>query len=82
MRGVTTDLTSRRYGNLLVVGIAPKQGAGSWWHCLCDCGASCVKQAKDLSKANWVQSCGCRPALTKSIQKRLHAQQRLDLLKR
>jgi hypothetical protein len=77
MRGVTTDLTSLRYGNLLVVGIAPKQGAGSWWHCLCDCGTSCVKAGKDLTKrtpAGWVHSCGCRPALTKSIYKRLSAQ--------
>lgn len=83
MRGVTTDLTGKRYGNLLVVGSAPRQGAGSWWHCVCDCGASCVRPGKEFtkpSKALWTHSCGCRPALTKSIQKRLHVQQRLDLI--
>ena len=85
MRGVTTDLTGQRYGNLLVVGIAPKQGAGSWWHCACDCGKSCVKAGKDLTKrtpAGWVHSCGCRTALTKSIYKRLRDQgdPRLKLL--
>ena len=85
MRGVTTDLTGKRFGNLLVVGFAPKQGAGSWWHCVCDCGESCAKAGKDLTKrtpAGWVHSCGCRPALTKSIYKRLRDQgdPRLKLL--
>jgi hypothetical protein len=85
MRGVTTDLTSNRYGNLLVVGIAPKQGAGSWWQCVCDCGNACVKAGKDLTKSKptgWVHSCGCRPALVKSIYKRLRDQgdARLKLL--
>ncbi|HZO54878.1 MAG TPA: hypothetical protein VFB63_19380 [Bryobacteraceae bacterium] len=74
MRGVTTDLTGKRFGHLLVVGYGTRQGPGSWWHCACDCGETCVKAGKDLTKrtsAGWVHSCGCRPALTKSIYKRL-----------
>ena len=85
MRGATRDLTGQRFGNLLVVGIAPRQGAGSWWHCVCDCGKSCVKPGKELTKPSkrlWTHSCGCRPALTKSIQKRFYVEQRLDLVKK
>jgi hypothetical protein len=85
VRGVTTDLTGRRYGNLLVVGSAPKEGAGTWWHCACDCGKSCVRSAQDLGKqtsVRGVHSCGCRPALTKAIFKQLSDQggERLNLL--
>jgi hypothetical protein len=72
MRGVATDLTGKRYGNLLVVGCALAQGPGTWWHCACDCGRSCVKPGKEFtkpSKAHWSHSCGCRTELAASIGK-------------
>ena len=77
MRGVRANLIGNRYGNLMVIGPATGARPGQHWSCLCDCGESCVKLGKDLTKktpAGWVHSCGCRPALTKSIYKRLEAQ--------
>jgi len=89
MRGVRANLLGKRFGNLLVVGPAIGDRPGQHWSCICDCGKSCVKLGKDLTKRTperWVHSCGCRTALTKSIQllDRLKSRQseRLDLLKR
>jgi len=85
VRGVRANLIGNRFGNLMVVGPATAAAPGQHWSCLCDCGTSCVKLGKDLTKrtpTGWVHSCGCRAALTKSIQKRLRAQidPRLDLI--
>jgi len=85
MRGVRANLIGQRYGNLMVVGPASSEQPGQHWSCVCDCGQSCVKAGKDLTKrtpAGWVHSCGCRPALAKSIYKRLRDQghPRLKLL--
>jgi hypothetical protein len=68
MRGVITDLTGKRFGHLLVVGYAPKQGAGSWWRCACDCGKTCAKAGKELTRPGWVHSCGCRTAIARSLK--------------
>ena len=85
MRGVRANLLGNRYGHLVVIGPATGSRPGQHWSCWCDCGKSVVRLGKDLTKrtpAGWVHSCGCRTALTKSIQKRLRAQidPRLDLL--
>lgn len=77
MRGVRANLIGNRYGNLMVVGPATGDAPGQYWSCVCDCGQACAKLGKDLTKktpAGWVHSCGCRPALTKSIYKRLRDQ--------
>ena len=76
------NLMGQRFGHLTVIGPASPSSEGPCWSCQCDCGKCCVKVGKELTKPERVHSCGCRPALAKSIQKRLHAQQRLDLLKR
>ncbi len=85
MQGVRANLIGKRYGYLVVIGPATGDRPGQHWSCVCDCGSACVKLGKDLTKttpAGWVHSCGCRPALTRSIYKRLRDQgdPRLKLL--
>jgi hypothetical protein len=68
------DFIGRKFGHLTVVGHAPGKGAGTRWVCACDCGRSCTKLGKDLTKktkAGWVHSCGCRADLAKSIRKKV-----------
>jgi len=81
MRGVRANLNGQRFGYLVVLGAAPSD-RGARWQCRCDCGKRVVRAGNDLVRPSWTHSCGCRPALTKSIQKRLRAQidPRLDLL--
>jgi hypothetical protein len=81
MRGVKGELKGQRFGLLVVLGAAPSDG-GARWQCRCDCGKRVVKLGRDLVRPNWIHSCGCRPAFTKSICKRLHDQgdPRLKLL--
>jgi hypothetical protein len=85
MQGVRANLLGQRFGNLLVVGPASSDQPGQHWSCVCDCGQACVKAGKELTKPSkrlWTHSCGCRPALTKSIYKRVRDQidPRLDFL--
>jgi hypothetical protein len=81
MRGVKADLKGQRFGLLVVLGAAPSD-IGARWQCRCDCGKRVVRRGNDLVRPNWVHSCGCRPALTKSVFKRLRDQgdERLKLL--
>ena len=51
------DLTSERFGQLIVVDRIPG-GARVKWNCQCDCGNKCEVLAKDLRKGN-TKSCGC-----------------------
>lgn len=83
MRGVRADLKGQRFGHLVVLGAAPSD-SGARWQCHCDCGKRVVKFGKDLVRVGWIHSCGCRPALSKSMFKRLSVQSdpRLQELKR
>lgn len=71
MRGVRANLIGERFGNLVVIGPATGSRPGQHWSCLCDCGKSCVKLGKDLTKdprQRWIHTCGCRATLVKDIQ--------------
>lgn len=59
------DLTSCRFGMLLVLSKHSMNAAGSRWLCLCDCGRQTVVDRCNLKK---VKSCGCyrSEATTKS----------------
>lgn len=54
----THDLTGQRFGRLLVLSPAPKQGNATAWNCVCDCGTECVKIGQ-LMKKGTAKSCGC-----------------------
>ena len=53
------DLTEKRFGRLLVVSYAGKDGKGkALWNCVCDCGKSTVKRSSLLRRGE-TNSCGC-----------------------
>lgn len=55
---VRDNLTGRRFGQLVVVGLSHTNRVGAYWNCICDCGASPVVRANSLRKAKTI-SCGC-----------------------
>jgi hypothetical protein len=52
------DLTGRRFGRLLVIEEAEKQGTSRAWKCLCDCGTT-KEIARGSLVAGLTTSCGC-----------------------
>lgn len=52
------DLVGRRFGRLLVIGMAPPQRGFSHWLCECDCGNTKVVRGTSLT-SNAIRSCGC-----------------------
>ena len=54
------DLTGRRIGRLIVVGLAdpPTRGGQKMWHCICDCGNEKDVAAYSLRHGK-TNSCGC-----------------------
>ena len=68
MRGIFDDLSEKRFGNLVVVSIAPKhlwKSPSSYWICNCDCGKQTVVRGTHLTGDD-VNSCGC---LSKKINR-------------
>lgn len=64
--GRIKDITGKRFGKLVVTGIAPKQEKKqSAWYCKCDCGKKCIKRGTSL-RYGWVQSCGCMRGLDRN----------------
>ncbi len=65
MRGagpVKTDLSGRRFGKLVVVGLSDKRGSRGkrtvpLWECLCDCGGT-VYKATDTLNGEGTRMCG------------------------
>lgn len=57
------DLTGRRYGHLVVIGLHDRQQSGARrnlrWLCQCDCGKQAVVIGHNLRIGN-TKSCGCR----------------------
>ena len=55
------DLTSQRFGRLLVLARDSKSrtGGGATFLCRCDCGIECVTQSSNL-RSGMSCSCGCR----------------------
>lgn len=56
--GKFEDLTSRRFGRLVVISRAPNRGKIVYWKCRCDCGKLVETQGCAL-KAAHAKSCGC-----------------------
>ena len=53
------ELTGKRFGRLLVTGVAPKMSPGnSCWHVTCDCGTERIVRGTNLSLGK-TTSCGC-----------------------
>jgi hypothetical protein len=84
MRGVKLHLIGERFGYVTVVASHAINLPGTWWVCRCDCGKTCFKAGRDLRNKKWNHSCGCMPALVKSIQlqNRGGIDRRLDYLHR
>lgn len=55
------DLASERFGRLLVVNVAGRQGQKTMWHCLCECGKEVAVRADNLLGGVQI-SCGCARA--------------------
>lgn len=51
-------LYGKRFGRLVVVGPAAKQGKNARWECRCDCGNAINARVGHLDSGN-IQSCGC-----------------------
>lgn len=52
------DLTGKRFGRLVVFGLAYKKPPTIYWNCICDCGESRVVAAGNLRRG-LTRSCGC-----------------------
>lgn len=52
------DLTSQRFGRLVVLNRAATVGKRTQWHCGCDCGNKIIAIASHL-RSGHTQSCGC-----------------------
>jgi len=50
------DLTSRRFGRLIVLGRAEREGHDSRWLCRCDCGTETIVSTANFART---KSCGC-----------------------
>lgn len=59
--GTFEDLTGRKFGRLLVVGIVEKRKRDHYWNCLCDCGKYKIVGSNRLLKGK-IKSCGCGSA--------------------
>lgn len=58
------DLSGQRFGSLVAVCIAEKNG-GIRWKCKCDCGREHVALSSNL-RSGAVKSCGCKRILKKT----------------
>lgn len=52
------NLTGRRFGRLLVVGLAGRLSLATYWYCLCDCKTFCWTTSNRLKREESL-SCGC-----------------------
>lgn len=53
------NLVAQRFGRLIVVGLAPRDGDGrARWMCRCDCGKDAIVANGELQKGH-TRSCGC-----------------------
>ncbi len=52
------DLTGQRFGNLVVLEFAGKQGNFAMWKCRCDCGNEHIARGSNLLSGQ-IKSCGC-----------------------
>jgi hypothetical protein len=56
------DLTTKRFGRLVVISRAPNRAGRTYWNCECDCGNKSVANAYNLGHKDYqrrIQSCGC-----------------------
>jgi hypothetical protein len=58
------DLTGQRFGQLVAIGRAEKppqfslsSTAGTWWRCICDCGAEVVLHTSRVRRGAWICRC-------------------------
>lgn len=65
------DLTSKRYGNLIVIRRLENRGKKPVWHCLCDCGNTFDTLAQNL-RLSKSTSCGCLTSSKKSKASTTH----------
>ncbi len=76
------DLTGQRYGRLVVLHEAPKDGrAHSRWVCQCDCGNTFVTSTPNLRNGD-TQSCGCLRKERASETHKMHGDAKSVLYKR
>lgn len=52
------DLTGQRFSHLSVIEVAEKTPRGTFWRCVCDCGAETIVITNDLTSGH-TKSCGC-----------------------
>jgi 5-methylcytosine-specific restriction endonuclease McrA len=57
-RNQLQDISGKRYGRLVVLGIASKEPKKTKWKCKCDCGNICVIFGESLRQSK-TKSCGC-----------------------
>jgi hypothetical protein len=61
--GKVTDLTGKRFSQLVVIKLSRVDDYGAWWLCRCDCGKEKVIRASTL-KSGEVKTCGHRMDLS------------------
>lgn len=70
----TIDLSKQKFGKLTAICREPNrpgQRGGSWWTCLCECGATCSRQGYYLRNSTTTPSCGCtRSSTMKEVSNR------------
>ncbi|OMC99153.1 hypothetical protein MKX34_26575 [Paenibacillus sp. FSL R5-0636] len=71
MGSLKSDLTGRKYGRLLVIGISEKRSKSTKWICKCDCGKE--KAVIDYNlKSGHTKSCGCLRRETAKLSNTTH----------
>lgn len=74
-KGTVIDRTGERYGRLVVLELAPSEGApGARWLCQCDCGRQKIVRAADLQRGS-TRSCGCLQAEKRRKAKKIRAKE-------
>ncbi len=51
IKGFSKDLAGQKFGSLTVIKFAYSKGTHSYWECVCDCGATCIKSITFLRKS-------------------------------
>ncbi len=74
------DLSGQRFGRLLAVKIATRNGGAGFWECLCECGTQCTVAVGKL-RSGHTKSCGCYRLQRVKETKTTHGRKRTGIPK-
>jgi hypothetical protein len=57
---IKKDLTGKRFGKLVVIGLSRRENHRNYWSCVCDCNPDkIIERTSDTFRVSKMSSCGC-----------------------